>query len=56
MRQIKMPEEVKNPGEVKKKEEVSPASVELTQKELDSVTGGGVKGESTDSEHKDWVV
>jgi hypothetical protein len=27
----------------------------LPEKELAKVSGGGLKGDSTDSEHKDWV-
>lgn len=49
MRELKMREQVKSPGEVKKNEEVSVAPVELTETDLERVAGSGfdIKGEST---------
>jgi hypothetical protein len=48
-----MSEETKkqNPTEVKKEN----AQPELTETDLKNVTGGGIKGGSTDDTHKDWI-
>jgi bacteriocin-like protein len=49
-------------SEEKEKQKQKP-SVELSEKDLEQVTGGasallqldGIKGESTDDKHKDWI-